>query len=342
MSGVSILSSFKELGYEVKAYSYLQGVKALSRHNIDLIMCEQPDTYHITSIGLNPVCRTSEKLIKLICQESPDLVIVDGEPLFTSTLVSVYPRNKVVSLLNPADLYNPANPVSSMNFFCKHYLSAGSAVVHGIDKDSIIIPKDTCGCNVIKTNTILRKDVLETVTKEKTNVVCILGGGSSNSSENFWNSTIEMAKRILETARCLINETFIIYCNDDTVAKAIKSISLPKNVRILSEYALPQEMYDTAKIILCRAGRNTISEILYLNIPAILMSSNGDFRSSEQNENIKKACSIRQGRLLEACNDETGDMLAEKIMSAINTENSTIHYNPGNVETMDYLLKLLK
>ena len=167
---------------------------------------------------------------------SPDLVIVDDEPLFISTLAMVYPRSKIISLLNPADLHNPALPLSTIKFYHFHYLAAGAAIVHGVDKDSIVLPKDAQKCKILKTNTILRHDIIDTKISEGEDIVSILGGGSSNSSDSFWDSTIAMGRRLLEAAVFLEKEKFVIYCNDTKVARTLTEYRKSDNSRIVKCY----------------------------------------------------------------------------------------------------------
>ena len=338
MSGISILSMLKDMGHEIKAYSYLQGVQALKEHSIEFLLEKQPPKHQVMAIGINPICEVAGEIISKICLDKPDLVIVDGEPLFISTLAMVYPRRKIISLLNPADLYNPALPTSTIKFYHSHYLAAGSAIVHGVDKDSIILPDENNQCESVKTNTILRRDIIDTRLSEGKEIVSILGGGSSNSSDNFWDSTIVMGRRILEAATFLESERFVIYCNDPRVADKLTAYKNSDNVRVVSDYTLPNEMYSTAKIVICRAGRNTISEILYLNLPAILMSSYGDFRSSEQEKNIDQACALRGGKLLKSENRESGKDLAKKIKTAIVAEDNGFVFVPGNKDAIEFVL----
>ena len=338
MSGISILSMLKDMGHEIKAYSYLQGVQALKEHGIDFLLEKQPPKHQVMAIGINPICEVAGEIISKICLDKPDMVIVDGEPLFICTLAMVYPRRRIISLLNPADLYNPALPVSTIKFYHSHYLAAGSAIVHGVDKDSIVLPDEDYKCEILKTNTILRHDVIDTEIFEGKEIVSILGGGSSNSSDNFWDSTITMGKQIMEAAKYLDSEKFVIYCNDSRVADKLSEYKNSNNVRIISKYTLPHEIYSTAKVVICRAGRNTISEILFLNLPAILMSSCGDFRSSEQEKNIDQACSFRGGRLLKLENMEGGKGLVEKIRKAISADDKGFVFVPGNKDAIEFII----
>ena len=91
MSGVALLNSLRRQGYEVYAYSYLQGLEVLKQNNISLIHDEQPSKLHIMVIGLNPISKIAGEIYDDIIKNKPDLVLVDGEPLFISTLSMIYP-----------------------------------------------------------------------------------------------------------------------------------------------------------------------------------------------------------------------------------------------------------
>ena len=133
MSGISILSALKNEGHVVKAYSYMQVIDPIEKNEFEKIIDDLAEGQEISSIGLNPIGRAGAKLIETICSDNPDLVVIDGEPLLISTLAMVYPRSKIMALLNPADLYNPSLPKASIEFFHTHYLSAGTAIVHGVN-----------------------------------------------------------------------------------------------------------------------------------------------------------------------------------------------------------------
>lgn len=83
------------------------------------------------------------------------------------------------------------------------------------------------------------------------------------------------------------------------------------------------------------------SEILYLNLPSILISSSGDFRSSEQEKNIDQACAFSSGRLQKFKIQENGKDLSELIKKAINAKDNGFRYVPGNEEAIDFILNYL-
>lgn len=342
MSGISILQSLSAMGHEVRAYSYLQGEGALVDHNIDMILDKQPTRQHVMVIGLNPISDVAGELFEIIQREEPDLLILDGEPLFISTLAMVYPRKKILTLLNPSDIHNSALPVSSIIFYRRHYFSAGYALVHGINAEKIQIPVETYGCEVHAINTILREEILEINKSSYGNkIVGILGGGCNNASENFFHSTIEMGKRIIEAATFLKEERFEIYCNDKNVAKQLIEYVEVDNVSIVANYTVPTQIYSDAKAVICRAGRNTVSELLYLDIPALLLSSSGDFRTVEQDKNIDEVCEFRPGRILKTNINETGHMISGKIKEVLDSREDSKRFVPGNQIALELINKVL-
>lgn len=343
VAGASILSELRRRGHEVKAYSYLQGLPVLKNEGLDLIISEQPTTNQISAIGLSPICETAADLIRVICEQKPDLVILDGEPLLVSTLSLVYPRERLLALLNPTDLHNPSLPDSTLLFYHTHYLSAGKAIVHGLDKNSVVLPKELHGCDVLCTNTILRRQIFELNSREddkKTEITVILGGGTRNASENFWNSTVEMGKHIVLASNMLPDESFTVYCNDDKIADALLKENSSKNIRIVADYASPEAIYTPAKMIICRAGRNTISEVLYLGLPTLLMPSSGDFRSAEQEANIDMVCRMCS-RIRRFVSDDSVELLVKRIMNTMNSSDPGYNFVPGNQDAIEFIISTL-
>ena len=336
VSGISLMSELKKGGHEVRTFSYLQGRDCLKEYELDFITDDQPEKHQIMPIGINPISDIAASLISNICKDKPDLVIIDGEPLLISTLAMVYPRERIISLLNPTDLFNDTLPSSTIMFLHKHYLSAGTAIVHGICNEMTFDLMDNEGCEILSLNTILRSDVLRLKLREKTRIVAILGGGCCNATEDFFNSTVDMGKKIIEVAFALEAEKFTIYCNDQVVADKLLRISNSTNVTIIYKFVKPEAMYSDAKLVICRAGRNTISELLYLGIPAILMASNGDFRSAEQEKNISRTIDLFPDQFIRYENEDS-EQIVQKITNLINCQKKEYSFVPGNQAAMELI-----
>ena len=59
---------------------------------------------------------------------NPDYVLIDGEPLLLTTIKLRFPKLKVVALLNPFDIENPSNQLSSQLFFRDCYSKADISI----------------------------------------------------------------------------------------------------------------------------------------------------------------------------------------------------------------------
>lgn len=318
-SGIALLKEFEKRGCIIGAVSYYQGTEALANQNIPVLLKQCPELCDITSIGINPINEFANAIIDIILTEKPDIILMDGEPLLQSVICSVYPKEKVVSLLNPSDLYNEILPEFKKRFYHSNYLMCGTALVHGIGIDKY--DYEYSGCKVYHVPTIIRPEITEIRRNciEKKKIAGILGGGSVNSSDNFIRSTISMGIRIAETARIMKDYQFELYCNDTLISNGIKEeYDIPDNLKIHSEYVAPSVIYSDAEFVISRAGRNVASEMLYLNMKGLLFASKGDYRSVEQENNIRKITQISNGALRKVLTDDSDEKIVSVIKSMEN------------------------
>ena len=129
VSGVSLLETLRDCyACEVKMISYLQGNRYLESRGYTDIQEAIPMDY--SSIGLVPTNRMGVFIHSTIKSFSPDIVLIDGEPLIIQALRISYPNLKIVTLLNPADVDNPHNDKEAMDYFNHLYSLADLAIVH--------------------------------------------------------------------------------------------------------------------------------------------------------------------------------------------------------------------
>lgn len=342
-SGIALLKEAESLGYEIGAISYFQGKEALEKQEIPLFIDNDIEQCDITSIGLNPITNLSVKIIDKILTDKPEVVIVDGEPLLQSTLCDVYPKEKILCLLNPSDLHNDLLPNSTRNFYYKNYLSSGNAIVHGIGIEKNIKMINECQVHYIPT--ILRKEIIEikNVNSDSKRIVGILGGGSVHSSNQFFCSTVNMGKKIVSVSKEMKDYLFEIYCNDKAIKKEIENvIKLPSNCRIVSSYTSPKEMYKNASLVIARAGRNVVSELLYLNIQGLLIATSGDYRSKEQEKNIDMILSEANSLFdkINVLDDER--IIITKIKEKLNKKIMGNIITPGNEYAIEVVKKIVE
>lgn len=286
VGGVSLLEELRDCyGYEVKIISYLQGKKYLDGKGYTGV----PDvcSADYCSIGLLPTNKFAVHIFETIQSFSPDLIIIDGEPLMLHSIKISFPFIKVVVLLNPSDVENPSNDKEAMDYFNANYSMADLAIVHGL-KSSIKIPSSYD--EIITTNTILRREILELKLKSKSHsncTYCILGGGTINSGKGFLESTIRIGEIVKDLATLLPECKFHVLCGSLNIYNILVKDNISTNV-ILYERILPaEEYYKTADAIITRSGRNTLSELAYLGIPAIAFITGDKYRIEEQRNNIE-------------------------------------------------------
>lgn len=342
-AGIALLKEFQSRGYEIGAISYFQGTEALYRQGIPLLFEFNIEQCDVTSIGINPITGFATKIIKKILDDQPAAVIIDGEPLLQSTLCNVYPKEKIVALLNFSDLHNESLPKSTICFYHKNYLSGGNAIVHGVGIVNEVIEENECNIHYIPT--LLRQEIFEitNIDRKSNHIIGILGGGSVNSSNKFLFSTIEMGKKIASIAKKMQNYVFDIYCNDLFIKNEIeKSIVLPFNVSITSSYTSPSEMYRNAKLVIARAGRNVVSELLYLNIPGLLIATNGDYRSKEQEKNIDIMISVSNHLFDKFSIFDDDTILIGKIKEKLKEKIIDNRFKPGNDYAIEIIRKIME
>lgn len=342
VSGIALLDELREKGHSIKAYSYLQGNDLINKYGIERIIDDEPYDPHIMVIGLNPISKEIGKLFDVIQNEKPDLIIVDGEPLIISTLSTVYPRERIVCLLNPSDIENTSLSVSSIRFYRNHYLTAKHVFVHGFISCDYSKIADEYHCNIYNINTIIRPEVLKINTKNFSNtIVGILGGGCAHSSTGFLQTTINMANNIYQLSKLMKDYNFVVYCNDSLVKTSLLNC-VSSNFKIIDEYTSPQYMYEDLCAAICRAGRNTTSELLYLGIPMLLFASDGDFRSVEQERNIRSLRKISKGLADQVYINENISDMKKKLEQVLKYRKAKIGFVPGNITALEIIDRILQ
>lgn len=342
-AGIALLKELQQRGFEVAAISYYQGIEALKQQEIPILLDYVIEKCDITSIGINPITRFATIIISEILNKNPDVVIIDGEPLLQSTLSDVFPKERIIALLNPSDLINDSLPDSTIKFYHKNYLSCKNAIVHGINIDYNVIYEN--GCKVHYIPTILRQEVLELKDslRKSERVVGILGGGSINASEHFFESTVELGRKLVSVAQKMSDTFFDIYCNDFNIKEAIgRGLTIPPNVIIESSYASPKIMYKNAGVVIARSGRNVVSELLFLNIGGILFATDGDYRSKEQERNIDEIILASDNLFVKTKISDCDEKLIQNICERKNLKYNGIEFEPGNQYAISIISKLME
>lgn len=280
VSGIAILESLRDVyDYNIEIISYLQGKSFLENRGYKIPLEVTPLDY--CSIGLVPTNRMGEYIHSRIKDFCPDIVLIDGEPLIVHSLRASYPKLKIVVLLNPSDIDNPKNNKEAMVFFNSMYSQADLAIVHGLRE----IPYNISYKSLLCTGTILRKEIFEIDNIPTNNIYCILGGGTVNVGNIFTDSTLKMAKLCIESANYLHDYYIHIVCSSKNIYDSLNH-KVPENVILYKDIIDSKEYYSKACLVITRAGRNSLSELAYLGIPAVSFVSGCSYRKVEQEQNL--------------------------------------------------------
>lgn len=339
VSGVEILKQLKEEHKaDIKICTYLQGAEYLQRTSVEFEGIKSHSD--ICSIGIIPVSSSGERIIDMVEEYRPDFVLVDGEPMLIGALKLCFPKLKIVALLNPFDVDNPHNKLSSQLFFKDAYAKADVSIVHGLW--SVPKPHDY-NSKFYSFNTIIRREILGIKTSNpKDKIVCVLGGGTVNSSEPFYTSTLAIAENTISIAIHYPQYSFDILCGSPNIYDRIKSsVNIPPNVFFSKELKTPEEMYSRAKIIIARAGRNTISELLQLNIPSILYATGCSLRGSEQKKNIEFIENFSNGNIIGIKTMGTMGNVLSSFENSLTKHIIKNNWICGNMKVQEILRKVL-
>lgn len=281
VAGVSLLETLRDnYDCDVKFISYLQGNKYLESHGYtDLKEATQMD---YCSIGLLPTNKIGVYIHDTIRNFTPDAIVIDGEPLILQSIKISHPKIKVIALLNPADVNNPNNDKEAMDFFNSLYSLSDLAIVHGLR----LIEKDKRYKNIISINTIIRHEIITIKNVPTNNIYCVLGGGTVNVGQQFEDSTLRIGVLCQKVAALLPEYTIHIICSSPNIYKALNKNHCAVNVRLYDNIISAEKYYSNAALVITRSGRNTLSELAYLGIPAISFVSGCSYRRVEQSNNI--------------------------------------------------------
>jgi hypothetical protein len=338
VAGIEVLKQFQlKTNAKVKIFTYLQGFEYCKNifNTSDIFLNND-----ISSIGIIPVSKSGEMIIDEIEIFDPDLILIDGEPLLLATIKLRFPKLKILTLLNPFDINNPYNKLSSQLFFKDCYAKADYAVVHGLWK----VRKPTEFYNkYISINTILRTDVVDININSNRNsnrIVCILGGGSVNGSEAFFENTLKIANNAILIAKYYSDYKMDIFCSSDKIYNhLIKSIFGTENIILHKRLKSPNQLYQNTKLVIARAGRNTISELLYQKIPSLLFATSCNFRGSEQFANLEKVQQLTNSLIIGIDIQSEEQKILESFDFLIkNKPEKDFSWNCGNQEIEKFIL----
>lgn len=331
VAGVSLLETLRDnYDYEVRIISYLQGNRYL--RSLGYTDLHEAYSMDYCSIGLLPTNRAGVYIHNTIKEFMPNIILVDGEPLIIQSIKISYPNIKIVVLLNPSDVYNPANDKEAMDYFNALYSLSDLAIVHGLR----VIEKDKRYKNFISVNTIIRRELMNIKNIPTNNIYCVLGGGTVNVGKQFEDSTVKIGELCLKTAALLPQYTMHIICSSSNIFNALKAKMYSGNVRFYEDIFPAQKYYEEACLVITRSGRNTLSELAYVGIPAVSFVSGCSYRTTEQANNVND---MNTSTIVSASIEIEPKHFAELCLEMISRK-ADKHLQCGNSSAIESILRI--
>jgi predicted glycosyltransferase len=345
IAGVEILKYFESnYNAEVKISTYWQGAEYISTKGYaSSIIVDEKD---ISNIGLISVSKSGELVIEDILDFNPDILLIDGEPILLHNIKISYPHLLIVSLLNPFDINNKHNRKSSQDFFKSMFSHADVSIVHGLWKEE----KPFGFKQYASINSIVRDTISEiSISNNSNSIVCLLGGGSKSVNSGFTSGTIEIAKQVVDIALLNPDNRFKIYTSDQRVKNEIleykrSCLHNHENISVIGNITDEKDIYAEARLVIARAGRNTISELLTMNMPSIIIPTTANFRGSEQMYNCKRIESLNNPNIKTHYLEFGSNSLNEKVLSLINSSFNNYESGliPGNNTASEIILSEIR
>lgn len=351
MGAVAIDAMLKATYYDYQSlfltyYTGYRFLKSLEYPVVDLLdgNLQIGQSAFCTPFGLE-----TKKCVAAIEQFQPDLIINDGEPYLIEVTRDILKLPALV-LAHPADLYSSANSKLAIDLFRYFYSKADLVMAHGLGR----IPPDQTRIGgkagtVIETNTIIRDRLYQQTLVSQPEIVTtspfvvgVLGGGSQNVSSQFQAGTATFGAWMIQACNELGIHQATLYCADRAIYQTLKTIPSPQTaLKLVADPIDNSTDIIQADLVIGRAGRNLLSELIALGKRGIVVPVNAEkFRAGNQLQTAEMAVNLNPNLHL-ALVQEGYDAFRDTLRRAIAANYQTIHWQPGNATALAAIQEFL-
>jgi hypothetical protein len=260
--------------------SYLSGLRYLRNAGHETVDLYPHGFYPRPNAFCSPFGCEADVLAGAVQERSIDLVVIDGEPLLIDFVTTVL-KLPLLVLTHPSDLHNPHSPSDGIDLFRLYYSRANYVIAHGLTR----LPKERQDLGgragtVFEINTLVRPRIAAAAAARRGglesplgrgHVVGVMGGGSSNVLSSFAENTLLLAKWLVAACVSTGAERLTLFCADENIATSLNPAAQAGNIEIVSEQVDNVPALIDADLVVGRSGRNLVSEILALGVPAIIV-----------------------------------------------------------------------
>lgn len=197
---------------------------------------------------------------KIIKEFNPDIVIGVGGYVTVPVIVSAKKLGYKTFIHEQNSIPGKAN-----KFLAKYTDKIGVSFASSseyLPKDKVILTGNPCGEAAKKTEAVTKTELGFSSNKKLVLVAC--GSlGSASVNKVMMESMSEFAKKDYE----------ILYITGKSIYEKVKDNTFPSNVKVLPFYEGLSKVIKRTDLMITRAGASTLSEIIALEVPSILIPS---------------------------------------------------------------------
>lgn len=260
--------------------------------------------------------KTSEKIIK---EFNPDIVIGVGGYVTTPVIKAAKKLGYPTMIHEQNSIPGKANKFLTKYADCVAVSFESSAKY--FPKDKVVITGNPCSENALKVKACDKKEFK--LDPNKKLVLIVMGSLGSSKMNEFFVDTMEKFKTK--------SYEIVLVTGKDAYEK-IKQNKFPSNVKVLPYIENITRILKKTDVVVSRAGASTLSEIIALQIPSILIPSpyvpnNHQYKNALDLVNSQACILIEEKEL-------TSDLLIKSIDSII-TDSNRISIMKKNLKKLD-------
>ena len=254
---------------------------------------------------INCLLKSSKKVRSIIKEFKPDVVIGVGGYVTYPVIKEAHKQGIKTIIHEQNSVAGKANLSLSkyVDLICVSFKSS----IDEFPKEKVIFTGNPCSEDAIKKLPISKSEY--GLSKDKKLVLCVMGSLGSSKINEYLNSTMKLFNN---------KDYEIMYVTGKNDYDNIKKIKFPSNVKVVPYIENMTRLMKNTDLIVTRAGASTLSEIIALKIPSILIPS-PYVPNNHQYKNAIDLTNNNAAILLEE-KDLVGDILVRKIDEVINND----------------------
>lgn len=269
-----------------------------------------------------------KKCKKIIKEFKPDIVIGVGGYVTVPVILAAS------KLGIPTFIHEQNSLPGKSNIFLSKYVSKiGVSFKSSINKFpdyKTVFTGNPCSEEAIKVNKIEKKEL--GLSENKKLVLIVMGSLGASTFNNYFLSLLPKIKE---------KDYEIVFITGKTDYEKIKENKFPKNIFVYPFFENLPRLMKNVDVMVSRAGASTLSEIIALNIPTILIPS-PYVANNHQYKNAMDLVKEKAALLIEE-KDLKENILLEKIEEVLKEEKSKeMRKNLKKLNTKDSALKIYK